>query len=149
MMNRDRISRGRSSFGNSGTTFGLEERVERTLLYPLSALLAIFTPLGWLLALGVFLIEKNRNVRGHAAQAGVIFGSLSIVHWLVDLIGGLLSHIFVVGSVLGLAFAFISAILFWIIIALAIWLTIMVWFRPNYSLPVVGKLIDGFFGKWI
>ncbi|HEV2583556.1 MAG TPA: hypothetical protein VGT44_22035, partial [Ktedonobacteraceae bacterium] len=108
MMNRDRISRGRSNFGNSGTTFGLDERLERTLLYPLSALLAIFTPLGWLLGLGVFLIEKNRNVRGHAAQAGVLFGTLSIAHWLVDLLGALLSHIFVVGSVLGLAFGLVS-----------------------------------------
>lgn len=148
MMNRDRISRG-SSFSSSGTTIGLDERLERVLLYPLSAVLAIFTPLGWLIGLAVFLIEKNHNVRSHAAQAGIIFGTLSIVNWLVNLFGALLSHIFVVGSVLGIAFGFVSTILVWIIIALAIWLTFMVWFRSKYSLPVVGKIIDAFFAKWI
>jgi uncharacterized membrane protein len=148
MMNRDRISRGRTSL-SSNTTLGLDERLERVLLYPLSAVLAIFTPLGWLLALAVFLIEKNTNVRSHAAQAGVIFGSLSILKWLISLIGALLSHIPVLSWVTNPAFWFVGLILFWVIIALAIWLTIMVWFRPRYHLPVVGTIIDGFFAKWI
>jgi uncharacterized membrane protein len=149
MMNRDRISRGRTTYGSSGTTIGLDERLERTLLYPISAVLAIFTPLGWLLALAVFLIEKNRNVRSHAAQAGVIFGVLSIVHWLIGLIGGLLSNIWLIGFFFGGAFGLISFILFWIILGVAFWLTVMAWFRANYRLPVVGKIIDGLFAKWL
>lgn|SRR5436305_1559635 len=149
MMNRDRITRGRTTYGTSGTTFGLDERLERTLLYPLSAVLAIFTPLGFLLALAVFLIEKNRNVRAHALQAGIIFGVLSIVKWLVALIGGLLSHIWVVGSVIGIAFGLIGAILFWVILGLAVLLTIAVWLSPRYRLPWVGNFIEALFVKWL
>lgn len=149
MMNRDRISRGRTTYGSSGTTIGLAERLERTLLYPISAVLAIFTPLGWLVALAVFLIERNRNVRSHAMQAGVIFGVLSIVKWVIGLLGGLLSHIWVIGSVIGIAFGLIGGILLWVIIGLAILLTIAVWFRANYRLPWAGRFIDGLFGRWI
>jgi len=149
MMNRDRITRGRTTYGSSGTTIGLDERLERTLLYPISAILAIFTPLGWLVALAVFLIEKNRNVRSHAAQAGVIFGVLSIAKWLIGLTGGLLSHIWVVGSVIGIAFGLIGAIFFWVIIGLAILLTIAVWLSPRYRLPWVGNLIEALFARWL
>ena len=148
-MNRDRITRGRTTYGSSGTTFGLDERLERTLLYPISAILAIFTPLGWLLGLAVFLIEKNRNVRSHAAQAGVIFGILSIAKWLVALIGGLLSHLLVVGSVIGLAFGLIGAIFFWVILGLAVLLTIAVWLSPRYRLPWIGNIIDALLVKWL
>jgi uncharacterized membrane protein len=149
MMNRDRITRGRTTYGATGTTFGLDERLERTLLYPISAVLAIFTPLGFLLGLAVFLIEKNRNVRAHALQAGVIFGVLSIVKWLVALIGGLLSHIWVVGSVIGIAFGLIGAIFFWVILGLAVLLTIAVWLSPRYRLPWVGNFIEALFVKWL
>jgi uncharacterized membrane protein len=149
MMNRDRITRSRTTYGSSGTTIGLDERLERTLLYPLSAVLAIFTPLGWLIGLAVFLIEKNRNVRAHAVQAGVIFGVLSIARWLIGLIGGLLSHIWVVGLFIGGAFGLIAFILFWIIIAIAVWETAMVWLRPGYRLPYIGKFIDTLFAKWL
>jgi len=141
MMNRDRITRGKNAYRSSGTTIGLDERLERTLLYPLSAVLAIFTPLGWLLGLAVFLIEKNRNVRSHALQAGVIFGVLSIASWLA----GLLSHILLIG----LVFLVIGWIVFWVIIAVAVLLTIGAWFSANYRLPYAGKIIDGLFGKWL
>ena len=149
MMNRDRISRGRTTYGSSSTTLGLDERLERVLLYALSAVLAIFTPLGWLLGLIVFLIERNRNVRGHALQAGVIFGVLSIARWVLGLIGGLLSHIWVVGLFLGGAFGLLTFILFWIIVALAILLAIGSWLSSNYRLPFVGRMIEGIFAKWL
>ncbi len=129
--------------------FGLEERWVRTLLYPLSALLALFTPLGWALGLAVFFFEKNRNVRGHALQATVIFGGLSIIRWLVLLIGSILSHIPLVGLFIGVGLGLVASIIFWVIIALAVVLTIMVWFRPGYRLPFVGHLIDNFFGRWV
>jgi uncharacterized membrane protein len=141
MMNRDRITRSRTTYRSSGTTLGLNERLERTLLYPLSAVLALFTPLGWLIGLIVFLIEKNRNVRSHALQAGVIFGVLSIANWLA----GLLSHIFLIGFV----FLVIGWILFWVIIAAAVLLTIGAWLSANYRLPYVGNIINGLFAKWL
>jgi uncharacterized membrane protein len=151
MMNRDRISRSRTGFGSSSSTtiFGLNERLERILLYVFSAVLAIFTPLGWLLALAVFFIEKNPNVRGHAVQAGVIFGVLSIVRWVIGLLGGLLSHIWLVGLFIGAAFSLIGWILFGIILALAVMLVIGASISPNYRLPYIGKMIDGAFAKWV
>jgi len=129
--------------------FGLEERWVRTLLYPLSALLALFTPLGWALGLAVFFLEKNRNVRGHALQATVIFGGLSILQWVVAFLGSILSHIWVIGSVIGFGMGLLVSIIFWVIVLLAVVLTILVWFRPNYRLPFVGHLIDNFFGRWV
>lgn len=151
MMNRDRISRSRTGFGSSSrsTTFGLDERLERILLYVFSAVLAVFTPLGWLLALIVFFVEKNRNVRSHAVQAGVIFGVLSIVRWVFGLIGGLLSHIWLVGLFIGAAFSLIGWILFGIILALAVMLVIGASISPNYRLPYIGRMIDGIFAKWV
>lgn len=151
MMNRDRITRSRTSYGSStsSTMFGIDERLERILLYVLSAVLAIFTPLGWLIALAVFFFEKNRNVRGHAVQAGVIFGILSIVRWLIGLFGGLLSHIWLVGLFIGAAFSLIGWILFAIILALAVMLVIGSTISPNYRLPFIGRMIDGVFAKWV
>ncbi len=148
MMNRDRISRNRSSMSGRTTTFGLDERLERTLLYPISALAALFWPLGWLVGLIVALFEKNYTVRGHAMQSSVIFGVLSIALAIVRVLAFLLGKMFFVGAFFGLALGLVASILFWIIIVLAVWLTIMVWFRPNYRLPVVGAWIDSLFLRW-
>ena len=43
MMNRDRLTRGRS-YSDSQTRLGLPERVESALIYPLSLLLGLFVP---------------------------------------------------------------------------------------------------------
>lgn len=149
MMNRDRT--GRTTFSSSTGTamFGLEERWVRTALYPISALLAIFTPLGWLLGLLVLIFEKNRNVRQHAAQATIIFGVLSIVNWLVAFIGSLLSHIWVVGLFIGGAFGLLNWIIIVIIILLAVVMAIGTWFRPGYRLPFVGSLVDNLVARWV
>ena len=135
--------------GSRTTTFGLDERVERTLLYPLSALAGLFWPFGWIIGLIVALFEKNRNVRAHALQSSVIFGVLSIAYALVGFIHLILGHLPLIGFFIGAALSLVSLILFWVIIVLAVWLTIMVWFRPNYRLPFVGRWIDGMFSRWI
>jgi uncharacterized membrane protein len=148
MMNRDRVGRSRSSMSGSTTTFGLDERVERTLLYPISAVAGLFWPLGWAVGLIVALFEKNHNVRMHALQSSVIFGVLSIVLALVGFLHLILGHLPRIGFFIGLALGLVSSILFWLIIVLAVWLTVMVWFRPNYRLPVVGRWIDNRFARW-
>jgi uncharacterized membrane protein len=148
MMNRDRVGRNRSSMSGRTTTFGLDERVERTLLYPISAVAGLFWPLGWAVGLVVALFEKNHNVRMHAMQSSVIFGVLSIVLALVGFLHLILGHLPLIGFFIGLALGLVSSILFWLIIVLAVWLTVMVWFRPNYRLPVVGRWIDNRFARW-
>ena len=134
---------------SSATTLGLDERVERTLLYPISAVAGLFWPLAWLPALIVYFIEKNRTVRAHALQSGVIFGGLSIVYAIVGFLHLILGHLPLLGFFLGVALGLVSAIIFWVMIILAVWLTLMVWFRPNYRLPFVGRWIDNMFSRWL
>lgn len=148
MMNRDRVGRNRSSMGTSTTTLGLDERVERTLLYPISAVAALFWPLGWLVGFLVFLFEKNRNVRAHALQSSAIFGILSIALVIVRILAFILGKVFFIGAFFGLALGLVASIIFWLIIVLAVWLTVMVWFRSNYRLPFVGRWVDALFSRW-
>jgi uncharacterized membrane protein len=148
MMNRDRVGRNRSAMSGRTTTFGLDERVERTLLYPISAVAALFWPLGWLVGLVVALFEKNYNVRAHALQSSVLFGVLSIALAIVRILAFLLGKVFFIGAFFGLALGLVASILFWLIIVLAVWLTVMVWFRPDYRLPFVGRWIDNLLTRW-
>lgn len=148
MMNRDSYSRSRSSMSSRTTTFGIDERIERTLLYPISAVAGLFWPLGWLVGLIVALFEKNNNVRMHAMQSGVIFGVLSLLLALVNFLHFLLGGLPLLGFVIGSALGLVGFILFWLIIVLAVWLTIMVWFFPNYRLPFVGRKIENLLSRW-
>lgn len=131
------------------TTFGLDERVERTLLYPISAVAALFWPLGWLVGLIVAIFEKNTNVRMHALQSGVLFGALSILLAIIRVLAFLLGKVFIIGAFFSIVLGgIVASILFWLIIVLAVWLTIMVWFRPYYRLPFVGQWIENLFARW-
>ena len=66
----------------------------------------------WVTGIIFLLIERrNQTVRRHAAQSTVVFGGLSILGWIVGLLGGALSHIWVVGPVLGFGFGAIGWIL--------------------------------------
>jgi uncharacterized membrane protein len=146
MMNRDRITRGRS-YTESQTRLGLPERLERTLIYPLSLLLGLFVPvigwvLAWLLGLGVFFVEKNRNVRRHALQSAFVFGSLSVLLAIVGFLKFLLGGIIVVGGLISFGLGLLGLIIFWVMIILAVFLTIMAWFRPDYRLPFISNLTD-------
>lgn len=116
--------------GDGPTTLGLSERLERVLAYPLF----------WVSGLILFLIERrNRNVQWHAKQAMAVFGPLSILWWLVGLLKGLFSGIWVIGWLFGLGFGLLSGIIFWVMVALAVWLMIMAWFKPDYRLPFVSS----------
>lgn len=148
MMNRNSYGGNRSSMSNRTTTFGIDERVERTLLYPISAVAGLFWPLGWVVGLIVAIFEKNHNVRMHALQSGVIFGVLSLVLGLVNFLHAILGHLPLLGFFIGAALGFVGLILFWFIILLAVWLTIRVWFNPTYRLPFVGRWIENLFVRW-
>ena len=149
MMNRDRITRGRA-YNSGATTFGLPERLERTLIYPLSLLLGLFVPvigwlLAWLLGIGVYFVEKNRNVRWHALQAATVFGSLSVLLAVVGLLKALLGGILLIGGVITIGLGLLSSVIFWVMIILGVFLTIMAWLRPDYRLPFVSSIID----RWV
>ncbi|HEX9132628.1 MAG TPA: hypothetical protein VF844_10070 [Ktedonobacteraceae bacterium] len=148
MMNRDRMTRGRA-YSSGATTFGLPERLERTLIYPLSLLLGFVPAVGWLLAwllgIGVFFFEKNRNVRWHALQAATVFGSLSVLLAVVWLLKSLLGGILLIGGVISIGLGLLSSVIFWVMIILAVFLTIMAWLRPDYRLPFVSTIID----RWV
>jgi uncharacterized membrane protein len=146
MMNRDRITRGRS-YTNSQTRLGLPERLEGALIYPLSLLLGLFVPvigwvLAWLLGLGVFYFEKNRNVRRHGLQSAFVFGTLSVLLAIVGFLKFVLGGILILGFVTTFGLGLLGLIIFWVMIILAVFLTIMAWIRPDYRLPYISTLID-------
>jgi uncharacterized membrane protein len=117
--------------GDGPTSLGLSERLERVLAY---------FPFLWVNGLILFLLErKNQNVQWHAKQSMAVFGPLCILWWLVGFLGGILSHIPLIGFLFGLALGFLSTIILWVIIILAVWLIIMAWLKPNYRLPFVSN----------
>jgi len=146
MMNRDRLARGRS-YIDSRTRLGLPERVESALIYPLSLLLGLFVPvigwvLAWLLGLGVFYFERNRTVRRHGLQSAFVFGTLSVLLFVVGLLKGFLGSIFVIGSIIGFGLGLLSFVIFWVMVILAVFLTVMALMRPDYRLPYISYVID-------
>jgi len=130
MMNRERMTRSSRFTGDGPTSLGMSERLERVLTYPL----------GWITGLIFFLLErKNQNVQWHAKQSMAVFGPLSILYFLVGLLGAILGKIIFIGGFLSLILGFLGSIIFWIMIVLAVWLMLMAWFRPNYRLPFVSS----------
>lgn len=101
------------------TVLGIPERWERVLCYAL----------GWISGL-VFLIveQRNHNVRRHAAQSVIVFGTLSILIWIV----GWFTGIWVIGLLFGLILWALRVIGF----ILWIGLMIMAYSRPTFVLPL-------------
>jgi len=129
------------------TTLGLPERWERTLIYPLCLLLGLFVPvvgwiLAWLLGLVVYFIEKNHNVRWNALQAATVFGTLSILLAVVGLLTGFLGWVPLLGFFTTFGLGLLFNIIRWVMIILAVFLTVMAWLRPDYHLPFVSKLLE-------
>ncbi len=113
------------------TTVGLDERLERVLAY------AFF----WVSGLVLFLVEKNRTVRWHAAQSMVTFGTLFLLMFLVNLLSSFLAWIPLLGWFTTFGLGLLIRALWWVIIILWVWLMAMAWFRPNYRLPIVSNWI--------
>ena len=148
MMNRDRLYRGRS-YSDSRTRFGLPERVESALIYPLSLILGLFVPvigwvLAWLLGLGVFYFETNRNVKRHGLQSAFVFGTLSIVIAILGLLKFVLGGVFLIGGMIAFGLGLLTLVIFWAMIILAVFLAVMAFMRPDYRLPYISALIDRF-----
>jgi len=145
-MNRDRITRSRS-YTTSQTRLGLPERVESALVYPLSLVLGLFVPvigwvLAWLLGLGVFYFERNRNVRRHGLQSAFVFGTLSVVMAVVGFLKIVLGGIFVIGGLITVVLGLLGWVIFWVMVILAVFLTVMAFMRTDYRLPYISRLID-------
>ncbi len=146
MMNRDQLTRGRS-YTNNQTRLGLPERVESALIYPLSLLLGLFVPvigwvLAWLLGLGVFYFERNRTVRRHGLQSAFVFGTLSVLSAVVGLLKVFLGGIPLLGFLTTFGLGLLGLAIFWVMIILAVFLTVMALMRPDYRLPFISNLID-------
>ena len=145
-MNRDRLTRGRPYIDNQ-TRLGLPERVESALVYPVSLLLGWLVPvigwvLAWLFGLGVFYFERNRNVRRHGLQSAFVFGTLSVLLAVVGFLKFVVGGIFLIGGMISFGLGLLGLVIFWVMIILAVFLTIMAFLRPDYRLPYVSILID-------
>jgi uncharacterized membrane protein len=116
------------------TTLGLDERLERVLAY-------LFC---WVSGLLLFLFEKNRNVRWHAAQSMVTFGFLSLVIFGVGMLQGMLSWIPLLSVLTNFGLGLLVRILWWTWLFLWIWLMIMAWVKEDYQLPIISKWVRYF-----
>lgn len=100
---------------SSTTTLGIDERWERVLCY-----------VGlWVTGLAMLLLEhRNANVRQHAKQSVVIFGSLSLIAFALSFFSGMLGWIPVLGFVFSVGFGFFHAAVITVIVVL--WIVFMV-----------------------
>jgi uncharacterized membrane protein len=121
--------------------------VESALVYPVSLLLGWLVPvigwvLAWLFGLGVFYFERNRNVRRHGLQSAFVFGTLSVLLAVVGFLKFVVGGIFLIGGMVSFGLGLLGLVIFWVMIILAVFLTIMAFLRPDYRLPYVSILID-------
>lgn len=113
------------------TTLGMSERLERVLAYAF----------GWLSGIILFVVEKNRNVRWHAAQSIVTFGSLSLISFGVWMLQGMLHWIPLLGLLTDFGLGLLLSALWWLTAILWVWLLVMAWMRPDYRLPFVSNWV--------
>ena len=116
---------------NRMTSLGMNERLERVLAYAF----------GWVSGFILFFLEKNRNVRWHAAQSMLTFGILSILMFAVNMLKGFLAWIPLLGSLTSAGLGLLLSALWWITIILWVWLMIMAFVREDYRLPFIGDLL--------
>jgi len=116
---------------NRMTSLGMDERLERVLAYSL----------GWVSGLILFFLEKNRNVRRHAVQSMITFGSLSIVMFAISLLRGFLAWIPLLGWLTSAGLGLLLSVLWWVTIILWVWLIIMAFVKEDYHLPFVGEFV--------
>jgi len=113
------------------TSLGLNERLERVLAYAF----------GWLSGIILFFLEKNRNVRWHAVQSMVTFGTLSILILAISLLRSFLAFIPILGWLTSAGLGLLISVLWWVTIILWVWLMIMAFIREDYRLPFVSDFV--------
>ncbi len=116
---------------NRMTSLGFDERLERVLAYSL----------GWVSGLILFFLEKNRNVRWHAVQSMVTFGSLSILVFAISLLKGFLAWIPLLGWLTSAGLGLLLSVLWWVTIILWVWLMVMAFVKEDYRLPFVSDFV--------
>jgi uncharacterized membrane protein len=116
---------------NRMTSLGIDERLERVLAYSL----------GWVSGLILFFLEKNRNVRWHAVQSMVTFGSLSILVFAISLLKGFLAWIPLLGWLTSAGLGLLLSVLWWVTIILWVWLMVMAFVKEDYRLPFVSDFV--------
>ena len=116
------------------TTLGLDERVERVLTYSL----------GWVTGLIFLFGEKNANVRWHAVQSIVTFGSLTILMVGVSMLKTTLAWIPLLSLITNFGLGLLVNILWWVTVFLWFWLMFMAYTHPNYRLPFIGDIMRSF-----
>jgi uncharacterized membrane protein len=116
---------------NRMTTLGFNERLERVFAYAF----------GWFSGIFLFFMEKNRNVRWHAVQSMVTFGSLSILMLAIYMLRGYLAFVPLLGWLTTAALGLLLSVLWWVTIILWVWLMIMAFVQEDYRLPFVGNIV--------
>ncbi|GAC1382457.1 MAG: DUF4870 domain-containing protein [Ktedonobacteraceae bacterium] len=116
---------------NRMTSLGLDERLERVLAYAF----------GWVSGIILFFLEKNRNVRWHAAQSMVTFGILSILMFAVSMLRNFLAWIPLIGWLTSAGLGLLISALWWVMVILWIWLMVMAFVKEDYRLPIVSDWV--------
>ncbi|GAC1405898.1 MAG: hypothetical protein NVSMB49_25360 [Ktedonobacteraceae bacterium] len=116
------------------TVLGFDERVERVLAYAFL----------WISGVLLFMVEtrpteSSRNVRWHAAQSILTFGTLSLLILGVSLLKGMLGWIPLLGLLTNFGLGLLLNVLWWTTGILWVWLMVMAWVHPRYRLPLVDE----------
>lgn len=120
----------------SPTTLGIPERWERVLCYAL----------GWLSGLFFLIVEqRNPNVRRHAMQSVLVFGSLSLAIAILGFFGGALGGIWLIGWIFSVGFGAVRVLLGIAGFALWVLLLLMAWAQPRFILPL-GRTFERMIG---
>jgi uncharacterized membrane protein len=104
--------------------------------------------LGWITGIVFLLIDKRPFVKFHAAQSIVVFGAITVLHFVIDIIFG--ASLFGGGAMatagLGV-FGLLNAVLD--LVALVLWIVLMVkaYQGEKFRVPLAADIADQLFGK--
>ncbi len=106
---------------SSQSVFGLEERIERVLCYALI----------WVSGLFFLVFSRNPTVRRHALQSVIVFGSLSIILFILGVFGGALGWIPLIGGIFRALFWLLNGIVWFVGVIAWVFLMVAAYFSPT------------------